>query len=475
MTLSDFLRVLRLRWRAICACVLLGIVAATGLSLATTPMYRSTATLFLAAAGGDTESVSGAYTGTLFTQQRVRTFREFVSSPTVAERAADATNSDISPAVLAQRITAETPPDTTLLDISVADESPARAALLAQAVAESFTNLATELEGGSGGAAVRFTVVRPAAVPDAPFSPRTRLNLALGTLIGLALGIAYAVARESLDTRVKNLSDVAAITGSPNLATVAYDADASKRPLIVQASPRAPRSESFRQLRTNLQFIDVDNPPRSLVVTSAVPSEGKTTTTCNLAIALAQTGRQTLLVEADLRRPRIGDYLGIESAVGLTDVLVGRLPIEEALQAWAAVPGLFVLPSGVLPPNPSELLGSAHMRALLSELERDYLVVIDAPPLLPVTDAAVLAAAASGAILVVRAGSTRKDEVRRAVEAVRAVGGRVFGTVYNMAPTRGPDAYAYGYGYGYEQEDPNRRKGRGLRSERAAAPSSTVQ
>ena len=154
-----------------------------------------------------------------------------------------------------------------------------------------------------------------------------------------------------------------------------------------------------------------------------------------------------VLIDGDLRRPSVAEYLGIEGAVGLTNVLVGQVPLEDALQPWGGTGRLRVLTSGMLPPNPSELLGSRQMSDLVEALEGQGLVLIDAPPLLPVTDAAVLAAEASGALIVVRAKSTRRDQLAHALDALKSVGAHVLGGVLNMVPTRGPDAETYGYGY----------------------------
>jgi capsular exopolysaccharide synthesis family protein len=175
-----------------------------------------------------------------------------------------------------------------------------------------------------------------------------------------------------------------------------------------------------------------------------VPGEGKTTTTVNLAISLAQAGQRVIVVEGDLRRPQLASYLGLEGAVGLTSVLIGRASLDEALQPWGEA-GLQVLAGGPTPPNPSELLGSHGMHELLRTREgRADLVLLDSPPLLPVTDAALLSMVASGAVLVVRADRTRREQAH-ALDSLEAVGARVLGAVLNMAPTRGPDAYQYNY------------------------------
>jgi non-specific protein-tyrosine kinase len=268
-------------------------------------------------------------------------------------------------------------------------------------------------------------------------------------LLGVAAGVGCAVLRETLDTTVKSPDGAEELVGAPMLGAISFDPEAAKRPLVVHVSPNSTRAEAFRQMRTNLQFVDIEHALRSVVVTSSIPGEGKSTTTCNLAITLAQAGVRVVLIEGDLRRPRVADYMGLEGAVGLTSVLLGRAKLEDALQPWGDG-NLQVLASGPLPPNPSELLGSAGMAHLLRELEGKVdLVLIDAPPLLPVTDAAVLGAICSGVLMLERSNSTRREQLARATATVNAVGATILGTILNMVPTKGPDAYAYGYGYGY--------------------------
>jgi len=294
-----------------------------------------------------------------------------------------------------------------------------------------------------------LSLVSEAQAPASPSSPNVPLNLALGALVGLALGLAAAVLRASLDNRVRVPREAEQITAAPNIGAIAYDAKAKERPLIVHADPLSPRAESFRALRTNLQFLDMGG-RASFVVTSSIPSEGKSTTTINLAIALADAGKRVALLDTDLRKPKVAEYLSIEGGAGLTDVLIGRAKVNEVMLPWGGR-SLYVLPAGKIPPNPSELLGSAQMGTLLSMLEKDFDVVLcDAPPLLPVTDAAILARVTSGALMVVAVGKTTKHQLTGATEALNAVGAKLAGFVMSMVPTRGPDSYysAYGYGYG---------------------------
>ena len=449
MDFRDYARTLRKRWLLIVSMTILGIGAATAFSLLSTPVYRAETQLFVSAAGGGT-GITDAYQSGLFSQQRVKSYAQIIDSPQVLDPVIERLGLKITAEKLGESVSATAPLDTVLIDVRVDNTSPTRARDLANAIGEEFSSRVKALETPTTGVApVAVTVVREASLPTSPVSPRTTINIALGALIGLALGIGIAVLREALDTTVKKVDDLQRITQVATLGMVAYDSDAGKKPLVAHLDPHSIRAESFRTLRTNLQFVDIDRPPRTVVVSSAVAGEGKSTTACNLAITLAQAGIRAVLVEADLRRPKISDYLGIESAVGLTSVLIGRVTVDEALQTWGRS-GLAVLASGPIPPNPSELLGSGHMVALLRDLQARFdVVIIDAPPLLPVTDAAVLSRICDGAVLVVRYGKTRRDQLEHTVEALRAVDARILGTVLNMVPTKGADSSGYAYGYGY--------------------------
>jgi capsular exopolysaccharide synthesis family protein len=292
---------------------------------------------------------------------------------------------------------------------------------------------------------VTAQVVESASLPTVPVTPRPAINTGLGILLGLLAGCAAAAVRHRLDTSVKSVDDVLEVTGSPNLGNIAHDASIPEHPLTVHEHPNSPRSEAFRKIRTNLQFIDVDRPRKTIVITSSMPEEGKTTTLCNLAIALAQAGRKVVVVETDLRRPRAADYLGLEGAVGVTSVLAGRVSLDSAVQPWGS--DMFdVLSSGPIPPNPSELLASRQMSNLLAELSNRYdIVLLDAPPLLPVTDAAILGAECDGALLIVRHGRTTRNQLKSAVSALESASVRVLGTVLSMTPESGSDDYYHYY------------------------------
>ena len=466
MELRDYIRVLRKGWILILALALVGVAAAAGYSIVKTPEYQATSKVFVSTQGGDT--VQDLQSGNTFTQQRVQTYSDLVSTPVVLLPVAAALRLNLTAEQLAKMVTASSPLNTTLIEITVTSTSAKQAADIANATGQSLTTVVEDLEtptqkssdvADATTSPVKLTRVQEAVVPQRPSSPNVPLNIALGLLVGLALGVGVAVLRETLDTRIRNEHDVELISDVPIVGGIAFDPKAAARPLIVQADPRSPRSESFRTLRTNLQFLNTEGTSRSFVVTSSVPSEGKSTTAANLAIALADAGARVLVVDADLRRPKLAEYMGLEGAVGLTDVLISRAELVDVIQPWGTG-SLYVLPAGKVPPNPSELLGSQTMINLIALFEKEFdFVLFDAPPLLPVTDAAVLGKNVGGALVVVSAGHTHKNQLKGAVTALQNVNARVAGFIVTMLPTKGPDAYGYGrygyggYGYGYSESE----------------------
>ncbi len=447
MSLHENLHVLRERWKLVLVSLALGIAAAGAVTWFSTPSYTAEVTLFVAARDPD-GTATQAYQGSLLSQQKVKSYTQLVTSSRVL-REVEQQGLAAAPSA----ITASVRAGTVLLTVSATDPSPQRAQRIADTVAGSFTALVAELERPAGGGepAVTARVVEPAATPTTPTSPRPLQNLLLGALVGLLAGVGAAFVRNALDTSVKSAEALRELVDAPSLGSIAFDAKVPAAPLIVHESPGASRSESLRQIRTNLQFVDVDNPVKVVVITSSLPSEGKTTTVCNLAITLAQAGKKVVLVDADLRRARVGEYLGLERAVGVTSVLIDHASLEHALQPWGR-DGLTVLASGQIPPNPSELLASQHMADLLDELERRFdVVLVDTPPLLPVTDAAILAARCDGALLVVRHGKTSRNQVKAAAAALTAVSARLLGTVMTMTPRSGT-AEGYRYYQGYDSQ-----------------------
>ncbi|HSG08668.1 MAG TPA: polysaccharide biosynthesis tyrosine autokinase [Longimicrobiales bacterium] len=337
-------------------------------------------------------------------------------------------------------------------------------------------------------------VVDPAILPSKPVRPRTLLNLLLGMVLGGMLGVGVAFLREYLDETVHTREDVQnAAGGTPVLgmipriremginrqkpgASPGMPGEWSVR-LVAGRDPRNPVSEAYRSLRTNLTFANPDHPPRTIVITSALPKDGKSTTAANLAITLAQQGIKALLVDADLRRGVLHSVFGVPREPGLTTVLTGQTAISEVIQSvdLGTSGALDFMASGAYPPNPAELLGSQRMKALLESLEARYdLVILDTAPLTVVTDAAVLGTKADGVILVARANSTEKGALRYSVEQLRNVRAPILGSVLNDVDHRRDSRYyssygkyGYYYAYYYADEEKKRKKrtsGKGKKS-----------
>lgn len=448
MELSDYIRILRKSWLVIVITTLLGLAAAAGYSLTRTPLYESQSVVFVQSQAGTT--VSELQQGSNFAQARITTYVGLVREPIVLNPVITALKLNKSAAELAASVTSSNPLNSTLIEISVKDADPIQAADIANAIGASLAATVERIDtpAGQDVGPIKLTRVRDALPSDAPVSPRIPVNLALGALIGFALGMGIAAVRAVLDNRVRSPRDVEALTDRPLIGAIPLDPKAKERPLIIQADPLNPRAEAFRSLRTNLQFLEMDG-GHTFVITSSIPTEGKSTTTLNLAIALADSGKRVALVDTDLRKPKVAEYLGIEGGTGLTDVLIGRAKVSDVLLPWGNR-SLYVLPAGKIPPNPSELLGSARMKKLLEALSKEFdIVLCDAPPLLPVTDAAVLSRVTSGAIMAVAVGKTTTHQLEGALDALETVGAKVAGVVLTMVPTKGADAYGYGYGYGY--------------------------
>jgi capsular exopolysaccharide synthesis family protein len=462
--LTYVLTTLRRAWWLLAVAAVLGTGAAAVVNATSAVTYEAQVQQFVSIAN-DSSDQNNILNGSQFTLQRVKSYTQVATSGQVLDPVILQLKLPTTADQLAGHVTATNPLDTVLIEIAVTDTSPVRAADIANAVARQLSKVVQEIESPQTGAPapVKLTTTQPATAPTTPVAPRKTLNLALGLLVGLAAGAGGALLREQLNTTVKTPDDVETLTGTVPLGLVPFDSAAKTQPLVTDEQADG-RAEAFRTLRTNLRFADVDHPPRSIVVTSPMPGEGKSMSACNIALTLALAGSRVVLIEADLRKPRVGEYLGLDSAVGLTNVLAGQHALEDVLVPWRRQV-LTVLLAGPVPPNPSELLGSQHMENLLKTLLGDFdYIIIDSPPLLPVTDAAVLATLTDGALLIARHGKSTRDDIEQAAHALAAVNAKLLGTVLNGIPLRGR-----GYSYGYSYSD-SRRGSKPSRPPRAKTP-----
>ncbi|BDX34241.1 chromosome partitioning protein [Mycobacterium antarcticum] len=427
-------------------------------TLLTTPLYQASTRLFVSTTSG--ASVNELYQGNLFSQQRVLSYTELLRGETLAQRTIDKLGLNTTAESLSANVEATAKPDTVLIEVKVHDESPVRARDIANTLSDEFVGMSRELETPGDGSIpdARVIVEQRATVPAEPVVPNTKRNLLAGLGIGLLLGVGLAVIRDRLDNTVKDQETLEEITKTGLVGTIPLDKERREHPSISFENDNSAIAESFRKLRTNLQFLAVDNPPRLIVVTSSLPGEGKSTTAINIALALAEGEHNVVLVDGDMRRPMLAKYLDVVGTVGLSTVLSGAATLSEVLQK-TSTPGLTVLASGPTPPNPSELLGSLAAQKILSELRSQFdYVIVDSSPLLAVTDAAILATSADGVLMMARYGQTKREQLAHAVRNLEGVGVSPLGTVFTMTPHRGNDYYSYSYSY-YSEATPKQAAG----------------
>jgi capsular exopolysaccharide synthesis family protein len=418
-------------------------VAAGAIAWARTPTYEATAQLFVSAKGSIPEGAGGAFEGGLYAQQRARSYARVISSAHGAQTVIEELGLSESVDAVEERIRVSAPPDSQVINVAARDSSPRLAKSIANSLAGEVPRLADELESPEGSplSPVEVTVTRPARLDPGAAAARKPIYLAMGALFGLGFGVAGAVLRDALERRVRSQADVRVTVGAPVLARISEHPDPATSPVML-GDPLSDGAEDYRRLQANLRALTAEHHLRSLVVSSAVAGEGKTHVVANLGVALAESGQRVVLVEANLRSPRLGDLLGVRSSIGLTDLLAARPPIELALRRHPTAP-LEVLTGGSPPPNPSELLDSDVLDWVLRVLtDRFDFVLVDTPALLAVGDAAVVARHASAVLLVARAASTTGEELRAVRQALRAVDRRVLGLVLNRVRERDRILYA---------------------------------
>ena len=441
MDVRGFFLAVRNRWWVVILATVIGAAAAVGITSREAKQYSSSVTFFVATPSAEPGQ---AYQANLYAQALVNSYVKLLSSDELARRVIAQAGLHATPHAVAEQISGTAGLNTVLLTASATDSTPAGAVRLSSAVAAAFGPMVSSLNNNYNTTASKAPVVLSVVSgPTSPVkvAPRRALNYLLGILLGLVVGLALAALRELLDTSVRSDEQVAAV-GTGVLASISR----IRRhwPLPLTRGGRSILAEEMRQLRTNLQYMQMDRPVKVIAVVSSEAAEGRSTVAINLALAFAEADRQTLLIDADLRRPQIAEYLGIEGAVGLSDVLAQQVDLDTALQTWGEQK-LHVLASGSLPPHPSELLGSRQMADLVARLRSEFdTIIIDTPPLRPVTDGVTTALLSDGAIVVVRNGRTSRAQLGHALQVLRAVDVPVLGAVRNMVPWRRPGRSAHG-------------------------------
>ena len=441
MTFGDFIRLSRAYVWVLIGCTILGALLMIGKTTRDPVLYSATSSGLVRV--GNAQTAGEEQGNSQLAEDKANLYAFLVSKTPVAQEVIDELGLDVPPGAIAGRFSASVDADVNSLTITAVGTTPEEARDLANAVVDAVVVVAEKIDGSS---LTRIIPLEEAQLPGAPFTPDYEKAALKGALGGLALAYAFLITRRLVDRKIRSTKHVEEATGSSVLGIIPKEEALGRSHRGVRGDlGRA--AESFRQLRTNLRFVDVDNEPRKIVVTSALAGEGKSTVSANIARLVAQAGTPVLLIDADLRRPMISTTFEIDGAVGLTQALAGDVEIADVI-IDSGMPNLSLLPAGRIPPNPSELLGSLRMKQLVDDLAQDYLVILDAPPLLPVTDAGLLSAFCDGALLVQATGKTQIEQSQQCRRILDQVGSRLLGVVLNKAPVKGAAAIAYGGAYG---------------------------
>ncbi|MDQ1609415.1 MAG: tyrosine-protein kinase [Microbacteriaceae bacterium] len=443
MSPHPYLVAFRRYWYIVVVATLVGGLGGWGLSQIATPSYTATASLYFSLNFGG--SANDLNQGATYTQSQMLSFAQLAESPLVLAPVIENLNLDLTPQQLADSVTVSTPQNTVVLDVAASHTDAREAALISNAIAASLSRNVELIapKGATGASTVSVRVIQPAVVPTDQSSPNVRLNIIAGLLLGLIVGALIVVLREVLDTRVHSAGIATLLTGAPLLGSIERERKKTKG-LVMVSDPLSNVAESYRQLRSNLAYVAIESETLGVVITSSIPGEGKSMIATNLALALSEGDQRVLLIDADLRRPTIASYTGLEGEVGLTTVLVGRARYEDVVQPWGST-GLHVLPSGAIPPNPSELLSSRVMSDLVTRLKARYdVVVIDTPPMTAVADAAILARLVDGALIVADRTRVHRPQLVQTTDSLAKSGVRVLGVVFNrVAPNKDHPLYYY--------------------------------
>jgi capsular exopolysaccharide synthesis family protein len=451
MELTRYIRVVRQRLWIIVACPIVAALAAGIVSFLLPPVYEAHVSLLVRPS--QPLSTTDPNVAALTADQISRTYASLMTQPPLLESVSKELGLSIRAEDLKKEITVTPEVNTTILDVAVKDTNPALARDLANRLTaalitevKGFQQQETSLPNSRTGD--NLLVVAPAVLPDRPVSPNKALNIAIAFAAGLLLALGFAFLLDYLDQSIKTDEELTERSGLIPLGHLLFiPSGKGKRGELVALDEQSHASEAFKALRTSLLFSTIDQELKEVVVTSAELGEGKSRTAANLAIVLAEAGHKTLLIDADFRRPSQHRIFGKIRNVGLSNLILEDVSEAEAITAVDGVPNLWLVTSGPTPPNPSELLGSGRMRELIAKL-RGYFsyLVIDTPPVNAVTDASILAASASGTVLVVEQGRTTFPALKHAKQMLDRVGAHTLGAVMNKVR---PSSGSYGYTYGY--------------------------
>lgn len=461
MTILEFFRTTRANLWLLIIGIVVGAAAGFGYASLQPKVYAASSSGYVTVGESGTVDV---LSGSTAAKERARSYAAIVSSEAVAQKIKQNTPElSLTTGQIRSSITAAAGENAALITVSAKASSPKNAQLLANGALQATADYIKEIEQNpgnaqalvngdstaaspTGGNTVRVIPLNNASVNPPLVAPNYEQNTLIGAGTGLVLVYAAIFLRRALDQRIRTRDDATKATGASILGVLPVSDDLNEDNIVKGDTDDHIAQESIRQLRTNLRFVNVDTPPRSFIVTSAVPGEGKSTVSLSLARAMADAGSPVILIDADLRRPTVAKKLKLDAKVGLTQVLAGQVEIANAVHQ-VGESNLFVLPAGRIPPNPSELLGSDKMRQLINELSEEFIVVVDVPPLLPVTDASLLSHSVDGVILVGSIGRSHREQMTEASNILKKVNANLLGMVLNRAPRKGLGNSYYGFGY----------------------------
>jgi polysaccharide biosynthesis transport protein len=416
----------RRRWPALVICLVVGLGVSFGVSRSVSKSYQANSELFINVLGGNT--VSQALDGAQLSAELIQSYAYIADSSMIAQQVESQLKLSFSPSLGATAV-----PGTLLIDMAATEPSPALAQQVLSAAMSAFAAEAKNYQAGSG-TSVIVKVVEPASASATPVSPRKDLDLAYGGISGLLIGIILAGLLDYLDKSFRDASELEGLQLGPLLAQIPRIRSLRGADRLVELDRDPDGLEAYASLRASLRFLDPGKPLRSILFTSPISGDGKTTTVANLVDVLARAGEVTVGVDADLRSPKLAQAFGVPPEPGLTSVVIGAEPLGNAVR-WNA--GLGILPTGPLPPNPSEILGSQPMAELVGALaDRADRVLIDGPAVLSVSDPLTLAPLVDGVVLVLKPGSTRRDDIVETCRRLEVVGARTVGYVLNMSSSR---------------------------------------
>lgn len=461
LPLRELFRILLRRLWVIVVVTVVFCGAAVGLSLTQAPVYQASVQMLV----GQERGLEGNAGNIVALQDLTQTMAAAIDSRPVAEGVIERLDLEMTPEELLRGLNAEPLPETQFVQIYYDDEDPEVARDVANGVGLVFSEQISDVSPGASD--ITATVWEQATTPDAPVSPEPVRNGVLALMLGLFLGLGLAFLLEYLDDGWGSPEEAERVSGIPTFGVIpsleipkapkGTDKTGDKagdlsRPLVTATnSTGSSAKEAFRSLRTNLLYGFVDDPPQVITVTSPGGREGKSTICANLGVVLSQADKKTLIVDCDLRKPVIHRIFGVRNIRGLVNVLVGQNALYEVYQEPPAANNLKIIPVGHMPPNPAEFLGSSHFAAFLSQAREEFdYILLDTPPVQPVSDPAILASQADGVFLVVDAQKTRKGAVRESIRSLEGVGANILGTILNNFEAPKGD-YTYYSDYTYKK------------------------